>query len=66
MGITNAMTKGQFEEVIHVRDIACSWEEKKGRKRKRKRKKKEFCGGCFCTPGGLRICVEPLKAGLGK
>ena len=66
MGITVIMTKCQFEEIIHVRDIARSWEEKKGRKRKRKRKKKEFCGGCFCTPGGLGICVAPLKVAKNK
>ena len=52
------MPKGHFEEVIHVRDIARSWEEKKGRKRKKK-----IFYGWFCTPGGLGKCVVPLKVG---
>ena len=48
MGISNAMTKGQCEEVIHVRDIACSWEEKKEEKEKDKEKN---CGGVFVLQG---------------
>ena len=62
MGITVIMTKCQFEEVIHVRDIARSWEEKKGRKRKRRKKKKKKILGVFLYSRGSRNMCGTIKS----